>query len=80
MGKIHSQGSWLIRVQGNERPPVHMHVLHPDGRAALSLYLNGTIINSNVPDAVISDASVWVAAHEAMIGAEWDRVGNPPSR
>jgi len=78
MGKIHSQGNWLIRVQGTEHPPVHVHVLHPDGRAAL--YLNGTIINSHVPDAVISDASAWVAAHEAVICAEWDRMGNPPSR
>ncbi|MCL1960733.1 MAG: DUF4160 domain-containing protein [Desulfovibrionaceae bacterium] len=78
MGKIHSQENWLIRVQGNEHPPVHVHVLHPDGRAVL--YLDGTVINNHVPASVISDAGAWVATHEAVIRAEWDRMGNPPSR
>jgi len=78
IGKIHSQANWLIRVQGNEHPPVHVHVVHPDGRAAL--FLDGAVLNQGVPDAVIRAASAWVAAHEAEIHAEWQRMNNPPAR
>jgi hypothetical protein len=78
MGKIHSTVNWLITVQGNEHPPVHVHIVHPDGRAAL--YLDGTVTNSGVPSAAIREASVWVAAHEAEIRAEWQRMNNPPAR
>jgi len=78
MGKIHAFANWFIRVQGNEHPPVHVHVVHPDGRAAL--YLDGTVLNHGVPDAAIRQASEWIAAHEAEIRAEWRRMSNLPVR
>jgi len=37
MARIHSASNWVIKVQGNEHPPVHAHVLHPDGRASIGL-------------------------------------------
>ncbi|MDR1661222.1 MAG: DUF4160 domain-containing protein [Azoarcus sp.] len=78
MGKLFSQTNWLITVQGNEHPPVHVHVVHPNGRAAL--YLDGTVTNNGVPAAVIHAAGAWVAAHETEIRAEWQRLNNPPAR
>jgi hypothetical protein len=36
MGKIYFTNGWLIRVQGNEHPPVHVHVLHPNGKALIT--------------------------------------------
>lgn len=78
MGKIHAQSNWLIRVQGNEHPPVHAHVVHPDGRAAL--YLDGTALNQGVPGSVMDLASAWILAHETEVRAEWQRMNNPPAR
>jgi hypothetical protein len=43
MGKIHQQANWIIRVQGNEHPPIHVHVIHPDGNAVIDL--NGMVLN-----------------------------------
>ncbi|MDR0478571.1 MAG: DUF4160 domain-containing protein [Burkholderiaceae bacterium] len=78
MGKLHAQGNWLIRVQGNEHPPVHVHALHPDGRAII--YLEGTVLNAGVPPAVSTDAAAWVVANTEVILAEWERLHNPPAR
>jgi len=78
MGKLHAQGNWLIRVQGNEHPPVHVHVLHPDGRAII--YLDGAILNTGVPTAVIASAAAWVATNAAAVTDEWARLNNPPAR
>jgi hypothetical protein len=33
--------------QASEHPPVHAHVLHPDGKALV--YLSGKTLNSGVP-------------------------------
>jgi hypothetical protein len=76
MGRLHSAGNWLIRVQGNEHPPVH--VIHPDGKAVV--HLDGTVLNRGVPTAVIAQAVAWVTGHAAAIRAEWDRMNNPPTR
>jgi len=78
MGKIHDAGNWLIKVQGNEHPPVHVHVLHPDGRASIGI--DGTVLNRGVPAAVIAQALVWVADNADLVRAEWARVQNPPDR
>ena len=48
MGKIYSGDGWLIKVQGDEHPPVHAHVLHPDGKASVSV--DGIVKNSGVPN------------------------------
>jgi hypothetical protein len=78
MGKLYDQGNWLIRVQGNEHPPVHVHVLHPDGRAVI--FLGGSVRNMGVPAAVIAAASAWIAANADTVRAEWARMNNPPAR
>ncbi len=78
MGKIHSARSWIIKVQGSEHPPVHAHVLHPDGRASVGI--DGTVVNSGVPADVIAQAVAWVTANAAAVRAEWDRMNNPPPR
>jgi len=77
MGKLYSASNWLIKVQGNEHPPVHVHVLHPDGRAAVGL--DGAVINSGVPAKVIADAVAWVLANPDVIRTEWQRMNNPPA-
>jgi len=78
MGKIYSASNWLIKVQGNEHPPVHVHVLHPDGRASIAL--DGSVLNHGVPPAVIAQALAWVAANTDAVVAEWQRMNNPPDR
>lgn len=35
MGKVYAGDGWIIKVQGDEHPPVHIYLLHPDGKAAL---------------------------------------------
>ncbi|MDR2208166.1 MAG: DUF4160 domain-containing protein [Azoarcus sp.] len=78
MGKIHSAENWLIRVQGNEHPPVHVHVICPDGKAAV--YLDGRVINSGVSAATLSRARDWIDNHHPLIRAEWARMNNPVER
>jgi hypothetical protein len=78
MGKLYEQSNWLIRVQGNEHPPVHVHVLHPDGRAVIDL--SGGVRNAGVPASVLALAAAWVIAHADIVRAEWVRMNNPPDR
>jgi len=78
MGKIHSGENWLIRVQGNEHPPVHVHVICPEGKAAV--YLDGLVINSGVPSATLKRAQDWIADHHRLIREEWARMNNPTQR
>ncbi|MDR2839544.1 MAG: DUF4160 domain-containing protein [Azonexus sp.] len=78
MGKIHAQQNWVIRVQGNEHPPVHVHVIHPDGKAIV--YLNGDVTNSSIPADVLKTAKAWVDANVDIIRAEWARMNNPTTR
>ncbi|MCC6193574.1 MAG: DUF4160 domain-containing protein [Burkholderiales bacterium] len=78
MGKLHTASNWVIRVQGNEHPPVHVHVIHPDGKAVI--HLDGTVLNRGVPAAVIAQAVAWVTANAQTVRAEWVRMNNPPGR
>ena len=78
MGKLHQGPNWLIRVYGNEHPPVHVHVVHPDGRAVI--HLDGTVLNRGVPAAVLAQATTWVVANAAIVRAEWARMNNPATR
>jgi hypothetical protein len=78
MGTIHRDENWLIRVQGNEHPPVHVHVICSDGKAIV--YLNSNFINNGVPAATLLRAQEWVANHHALIHAEWVRMNNPAKR
>lgn len=75
MGKIYFTNGWLIRVQGNEHPPVHVHVLHPNGKALIAL--DGVVKNSGVPAKVIKQAVEWIEANQDIIKAEWQRMNNP---
>jgi len=54
MGKIYSGDGWIIVVRGNEHPPIHVHVLHPDGKAAV--YLSAKVVNAGVPAKVLRAA------------------------
>ncbi len=78
MGKLYTASNWVIRVQGNEHPPVHVHVIHPDGKAVV--HLDGTVLNRGVPAVVIAQAVAWVAANAETVRAEWARMNNPPVR
>jgi len=75
MGKIHSANGWLIRVQGNEHPPVHVHVLHPNGKALITL--DGDVKNSGVPAKVIAQAVTWIIENRECINTEWQKMNNP---
>jgi hypothetical protein len=55
-------------LQGNKHPPVHVHVIHPDGKAIV--YLGGTSINSSVPAAALNEAAAWVVVNNAIVLAE----------
>jgi len=78
MSTLHRSGNWSIKVWGHEHPPVHVHVLHPDGRA--SIEIDGTVQNRGVPAKVIVQALAWVASHQADIRAEWGHLHNPLDR
>lgn len=78
MGKIHSGNGWIVKVQGDEHPPVHAHVLHPDGKATVAL--DGTVCNAGVPRAVLVQARAWVLTHADLVEAEWRRMNNPRRR
>jgi len=78
MGKLYSTSNWIVKVQGNEHPLVHVHVLHPDGRAVAGL--DGSVLNHGIPSSVITEALAWVRAHVDAIRPEWARMNNPPDR
>ncbi|MFI3199054.1 MAG: DUF4160 domain-containing protein [Methylococcaceae bacterium] len=78
MGKIYTGNGWLIKVHGNEHPPIHVHVLHPNGKAAIAL--DGEVHNTGVPIKVIAEAIVWITANSGIVEAEWEKMNNPRKR
>lgn len=80
MAKIYAESNWMIKVLNAEHPPVHVHVVHPDGIAVI--FLDGSILNTlpKIPLSVLKTATAWVIAHEAEIRAEWQRLNNPTDR
>jgi DNA-binding XRE family transcriptional regulator len=55
-------------VQANEPPPIHAHVLHPDGKATITL--DGVVANTGVPRAALTTARAWVIAHAKIVENE----------
>ena len=78
MGKIFTGDGWILKVQGDEHPPVHVHLLHPDGKASIAL--DGAVQNWGVPDRVIAIASAWIAQNAPIVEAEWAKMKNPQKR
>lgn len=78
MGKIYTGNGWTLKVQGAEHPPVHVHLLHPDGKAVL--FLDGTAINSGVPSRIVAEAAAWIANNSSLVMAAWRTMGNPEKR
>ena len=78
MGKIYSGEGWIIVVRGNEHPPVHVHVLHPDGKAAV--YLSGKVVNAGVPAKVLRAAQAWIDVNTKDVRREWVTMNNPRRR
>ena len=69
---------WILKVHGAEHPPVHVHLLHPDGKAVL--FIDGTVINSGVPSRIVAEAVAWIAANNSIVIAAWQVMGNPEKR
>lgn len=78
MGKIFTGDGWIVKVQGAEHPPVHVHLLHPDGKAVL--FLDGTFINSGVPARIVAEAAAWIADNSHIVITAWRVMGNPEKR
>lgn len=78
IGQIYSGEGWIIVVRGNEHPPIHAHVLHPDGKAAV--YLSGKVINAGVPAKVLHVAQAWIDANTKDVRSEWATMNNPRRR
>lgn len=78
MGKIFTGDGWIIKVHGNEHPPVHAHVLHPDGKAVIAT--DGSVVNSGVPAKVLAVAVQWMATNITVVDAEWTVMNNPRKR
>ena len=78
IGRLHSGEGWIIVVRGNEHPPVHAHVLHPGGKAAV--YLSGKTLNSGVPAKALRAAQDWIAANPEDVRREWAKMNNPRTR
>ena len=77
-GLVHADEIDGSILPGADDPPVHVHVIHPDGKATIQL--DGATTNSGVPGAVLVQAKAWVALNAAAIRAEWDRMNNPSTR
>jgi hypothetical protein len=78
MGKIFAGDGWIIKVQGDEHPPVHAHVLHADGKASIAL--DGSVKNSGVPAKVIAAATTWIIENADAVESEWKQMNNPRKR
>lgn len=78
VGKLYSGEGWIIVVRGNEHPPVHAHVLHPDGKAAV--YLSGKVVNAGVPAKALRAAQTWIEANARQVRREWATMNNPRRR
>ena len=78
MGKIFTGNGWIIKVQGAEHPPIHVHLLHPNGKAVI--WIDGRVINSGVPAKVLAEAMAWISANIQLIVTEWHMMGNPDKR
>ena len=74
MGILFRSGNWWIRVNGDEHPPVHCHVIHPDGDALI--YLSGKTLSRRVPQGVMQTAWAWVVQHEEDVRKEWSRLND----
>lgn len=72
MGILFKNGNWWIRVNGDEHPPVHCHLVHPDGDALL--FLSGKTLNRHVPADALAQAQAWISEHEDAIRSEWNRL------
>lgn len=70
----------MIKVLNDEHPPVHVHVIHPDGMAVV--FTDGSVLNAHqkVPASIMKAATTWVLSHETEIRAEWQRLDNPEDR
>ena len=78
MGKIYSDDGWIIKVHGDEHPPVHAYVLHSDGKATISV--EGEVVNSGVPAKVVSIAKAWILENRDVLTTEWQKMNNPRKR
>jgi len=78
MGKLYSGDGWIIVVRGNEHPPIHVHVLHPDGKAVA--YLSGRVVNAGVPVKALRAAQAWIEANTEDVHREWATMNNPRRR
>ena len=78
MGKIFTGDDWIIKVQSDDHPPVHAHVLHPAGKASIAI--DGTLKNSGVPLKVLTTAAEWILDNRALVEAEWIKMNNPRKR
>jgi len=78
MCKIYSGEGWIIKVHGDDHPPVHAHVLHADGKASVAI--DGSVINSGVPAKVMAEATRWILDNAAAVEAEWTKMNNPRRR
>jgi hypothetical protein len=78
MGKIFSGDGWIVKVHGDEHPPIHAHVLHMDGKATISV--DGKVVNSGVPAKVITKAKAWILENGDVLTAEWGKMNNPRKR
>ena len=78
MGKIYTGNGWILKVHGAEHPPVHVHLLHPDGKAVL--FQDGTAINTGVPSRIVAEAAAWIATNSTIVMAAWRAMGNPEKR
>ena len=65
-------------MHGAEHPPVHVHLLHPDGKAVL--FQDGTAINTGVPSRIVAEAAAWIATNSTIVMAAWRAMGNPEKR
>lgn len=71
-------GNWVLKVYGDEHPPVHYHIRTPDGEAIV--YLNGTIFNNGVDRRVLTEARTWAAENEEKIINAWNQLNRERNR
>jgi hypothetical protein len=66
------------KCKDDDHPPIHAHVLHPDGKASITR--DGMVKNSGVPAKVMDAAIEWITANAEVVEAEWIKMNNPRKR
>lgn len=63
-----------VRINANDHPPPHFHVLMNDGREAWVTIAERKILHGKVAAREITDVLAWASDHQAMLAATFEEL------